>query len=389
MARRTRSTFFSSIIRRSLSKSLGALTRTAVRNSADAMARAMRASAPPTPSRKPALSKPARTKRASNTPATAGTKRLLASTNSMLTGGAGGRQYQLYVPPTLKHSEILPLLVMLHGCAQDAQALADGSKMNRIAARERFMVLYPEQNRLANSQCCWNWFDTRAGRAQREADSIAAAIDQVCSKHAIDPARIAIAGFSAGAGMAALLATRQPARFRAVVMHSGVPPGAAQSAATALSAMRGRRTGGPLAVTLGETELPALLVIQGSADRVVAVSNGASAAQRWAEHSSALANANLGHQVAAKSAGAAWAKLQSPVNVRVSLPRTVQRGDRRRATVTDYRSGARIAATLCEIHGLGHAWSGGRKGLRYSDPTGPDASRMLWAFALRQFAGSP
>jgi hypothetical protein len=33
------------------------------------------------------------------------------------------------------------------------------------------MVLYPEQDRLSNLQNCWNWYDTRSGRAQREADS--------------------------------------------------------------------------------------------------------------------------------------------------------------------------------------------------------------------------
>ncbi len=181
-------------------------------------------------------------------------------------GAAGARRYRLFKPPGVRRSERLPLLVMLHGCGQDAQALADVSLMNRIATRERFLVLYPEQDRLANAQRCWNWYDRRTGRAQSEADAINAAIDQICVKHPVDPARIALAGLSAGAGMATLLATR----------HA--------------------------------------------------------------------------------------------------------------ATVTDYRAGGRLVATLCVINGLGHAWSGGAAGRPYGDPKGPDASRMIWSFVARQFA---
>jgi poly(3-hydroxybutyrate) depolymerase len=42
--------------------------------------------------------------------------------------------------------------------------------------------------------------------------------------------------------------------------------------------------------------------------------------------------------------------------------------------------------THCEVVGLGHAWSGGAARQPYSDPKGPDASRMIWAFLARQFA---
>ena len=101
---------------------------------------------------------------------------------------------------------------------------------------------------MSNLQGCWNWFDTRNGRAQREADAIGAAINQVCLTQPVDPDRIAIAGFSAGAGMATLLATRQPAQFKAVIMHSGIAPGVAHSSATALSAMRGRRAAAGAAI---------------------------------------------------------------------------------------------------------------------------------------------
>ena len=275
-------------------------------------------------------------------------------------GPAGARRYALYRPPGLGRSEKLPLLVMLHGCGQDAAAFARCTGMNRLATRERCLVLYPEQERLANAQGCWNWFDTRSGRAKAEALSILQAIDQVCRSQPVDPSRVVIAGLSAGASMAALLVTLQPARFCALMMHSGVPPGSADSTLSALRAMRGRGRTAALAATPASMakDWPALLVLQGSADGVVVPANGRAAVSAWAD-------------AAGAKAGPA---------------RQVQRGQRYPMTVTDNRcADGRTVATLVEVAGLGHAWSGGGAGQPFSDPRGPAASRLLWAFAVRQF----
>ncbi len=270
----------------------------------------------------------------------------------------GARRYHLYLPPGMSAIERVPLLVMLHGCLQDAQALAAASRMNRVAARHGFVVLYPEQDRVSNAQRCWNWYDTRSGRAQVEASVLEAAIDQACKTRPIDARRIVLAGLSAGAGMAALLATRRPERYRAVAMHSGIAPGVARSSATALSAMRGRAPVRAVLPVVPGTVLPALLVIQGSADAVVRAGNGVDAARMWAASTDAKAGP----------------------------PRTLQRGARYASTLTDYHAHGRLVATLCLVNGLGHAWSGGAAGHGYSDPKGPDATRMIWTFAAKQFA---
>jgi poly(3-hydroxybutyrate) depolymerase len=136
-------------------------------------------------------------------------------------------------------------------------------------------------------------------------------------------------------------------------MHSGVAPAAAASAATALRAMQGR--GRPKALPTTRA-LPPLLVIHGRLDGVVAARNAEQAAQWWAAASGAKA----------------------------TPARVVQRGRRLAATLTDYRVGARLAVTWCEIAGLGHAWSGGASGQSYSEPRGPDASAMIWAFAAQR-----
>ena len=83
--------------------------------------------------------------------------------------------------------------------------------------------------------------DADSGRADGELALILNAIDQICLLHPVDSQRVAMAGLSAGASIAALLATRHAGRYKALVMHSGIPPGTARSVVTALGAMRGRR----------------------------------------------------------------------------------------------------------------------------------------------------
>ncbi len=321
-------------------RSLKTISRSAARNGARALAQAGKAN------------RPARTKQAASGAGTWLT--------GLAMGPAGARRFWLYRPPGVSAGDRLPLLVMLHGCGQTAKEFALSTRMNSVARRGHFWVLYPEQDRLANPQGCWNWFRTRSGRAQGEASLILNAIDQVCFLHPVDRERVAVAGLSAGASMAALLATVHPDRFKAVVMHSGVPPGKADSALSALGAMRGRRSANPLAPTLSPMagSWPPLMVIHGSADTVVSERNAHAATEAWAAAAGAL----------------------------VGPTRNVQRGKRRPMKVTEFKRNGHQAATLVEVLGLGHAWSGGAAKSPFSDPQGPDASRMAWAFITKQFA---
>ncbi len=300
----------------------------------------------------------------------------------MALGPAGVRRFHLYRPSPLpplpplqpasdsravsSASRRMPLLVMLHGCGQTGRDFAASTRMNRLAASKGFMVLYPEQDRLANTQGCWNWYDARSGKATAEAATLMAAIDQVSLLYPVDPERVAIAGLSAGAGMAALLASRYPARFQAVAMHSGVAPGAAQSAASALGAMQGRRTPAlpaasvaalATAAAAGGSVLPPLVVVHGTVDAVVSQRNAEAAAQVWAQ----------------------------AVGAERTVPRDVQRGKRRPMRVTDFKRHGRTLVTLCEVAGLGHAWSGGAAQLAFGDAQGPDATKLIWAFVAKQF----
>ena len=420
MAKRTLGTAWTRLITRRLTSltrnALRAGTRAATRAAAKAVRQAAKAAKPTAkpakvtkpaalrkpigllaPVRLPASAKPGSVRKASSTVKTAKPPKptkpaagvvVDAGTGSWTTGvalgAAGARRYAVFKPAGLQRGERLPLLVLLHGCTQDAAAFARSTGMNRLATRERCLVLYPEQDRLAQPQACWNWFATRHGRAQAEAALLLQAIDQVCTSQPVDRNRVAVAGLSAGASMAALMVTLQPARFCALLMHSGIAPGTADSTLSALRAMRGGRPTAALAATPAAmaSNWPPLLVIHGTADTVVDPRNGAAAAQAWADAAGAVAGP----------------------------ARTVQRGQRRAMTVTDFicsrrrdnsshdnsshdnngNNGSthrprRTVATLVLVAGLGHAWSGGAAGQPFSDATGPDASRLLWAFAVRQF----
>jgi poly(hydroxyalkanoate) depolymerase family esterase len=341
MARRTRKSSWST----SLQRTLGALTRATLNAGSRAMVEATKQAAKQAVRQARKTTVVRRVRRA---------EAPRAALTGIALGPAGARRYHLYKPKGARKNAPLPLLVMLHGCDQDAASFARSTRLPGLAARAGFFVLFVEQDRIANPQACWNWYDTHSGRAFGEAALIVAAIDQVCALHAIDRTRVAVAGLSAGASMAAWLGVRYPERFKAVAMHSGVAAGAAQSAATALRAMRGQGRLSPLTEGL---VLPPLLVIHGSADSVVAPRNALITAQWWAAASGA----------------------------KPAAERLLQRGRRHAMVVTDFRRSRRVVASLCEIAGLGHAWSGGAAGQPYSDPQGPDATRMILAFAQRAF----
>ena len=103
--------------------------------------------------------------------------------------------------------------------------------------------------------------------------------------------------------------------------------------------------------------LPPLLVLHGDADRVVSVRNATATALLWAQASGARATAE----------------------------RTVARGQRYPMRAVDFKLRGQLAVSLREIAGLDHSWSGVASRWPYSDPAGPDASALIWAFVARQF----
>lgn len=261
---------------------------------------------------------------------------------------AGQRNYKLYIPPNVGDKP-LPLVVMLHGCTQDADDFAAGTAMNQAALTQGFYVLYPTQSAKFNPQKCWNWFKhNHQQRGRGEPLILSGMTNEVIRLHNIDTKRVYVAGLSAGGAMAATLASVYPDLYAAVGVHSGLAPGAASSFISALSVMKDPVV--PSSVPSG-SGIPTI-VFHGDRDATVHPDN----AQRVIE-------ASVGSSAHVET---------------LQIPSTRNKHD---STKYVYRNSKKnIIAERWEIHGAGHAWSGGTKNGTYTDQAGPDATTEMLRF---------
>ena len=177
---------------------------------------------------------------------------------------AGTLNFKLYVPANVLQQPP-PLVVMLHGCTQDADDFAAGTRMNELAEIYGFLVAYPEQTRAANPSRCWNWFKAAEQTRDRgEPSLIADATRSIIAEYKIDAGRVFVAGLSAGGAAAAILGCTYPDLYAGVGVHSGLACGAASDMPSAFVAMRG----GSRAVASAQRHFPAI-VFHGTTDSTV------------------------------------------------------------------------------------------------------------------------
>lgn len=273
------------------------------------------------------------------------------------TNRAGTRAYRLYVPAGYQgnEGEALPLVVMLHGCKQNPEDFAAGTGMNRVAENNCCLVLYPAQARASNGSNCWNWFNAQdQQRDAGEPSIIADMTREIMRDYRIDPDRVYVAGLSAGAAMACILAAEYPELYAAVGMHSGLPAGSAQDVASAFGAMKEGCK--PASLRPHRRAVPAV-VFHGDRDRTVHPKNGMEAL--------------------AQCTGAGRGRDGSP-EPRVVQGKTPQ--GRPYTRTIHYDAQGNSIAEHWLVHGAGHAWSGGSRRGSYTDPKGPAASAEMLRF---------
>ena len=277
------------------------------------------------------------------------------------TNRSGTRAYKTYIPAR-GEGRARPLVVMLHGCKQNPDDFAAGTRMNELADEMGFIVAYPEQASAANGSRCWNWFqEADQCRDDGEPSLIAGITRQVIARYEVDPRRVYIAGLSAGGAMAAIMGHAYPDIYAAIGIHSGLAYAAARDIPSALAAMRGRSSRSD--PRCGESTFHAVptIVFHGDLDTTVHSSNGA--------------------QVIAQATPAGG----ELVNPAAFAPQAVEKGEesgRRYTRTTQADASGKAALEHWLVHGAGHAWSGGSVNGSYTDPRGPDATRAMLRFFL-------
>ena len=219
------------------------------------------------------------------TPVRVGKDRL---TDMAVTGpNPGELKARIHVPDGLEPGA--PLVVVLHGCTQNAAGYDHGSGWSTLADRHGFALLYPEQQRSNNPNLCFNWFlPEDISRDGGEALSIRSMIAQMLEAYDLDAGRVFVTGLSAGGAMTAVMLATWPELFAGGAIVAGLPYGSATGMSQAFDRMRGH--GGPAGPELAQRvrkasnhdgPWPSVSVWHGTADHTVAVSNMDDIVAQW------------------------------------------------------------------------------------------------------------
>ncbi|HLA90995.1 MAG TPA: PHB depolymerase family esterase [Gemmatimonadaceae bacterium] len=276
------------------------------------------------------------------------------SVERALTVDGRRRTYRLYAPPSAGRARA-PLVLVFHGGGGRRRNAESMTRFNGIAAREGFVVAYPDGYGR-------NWNDGRtdfdATAFREHVDDVAfvrALIADVARVTPIDPKRVFATGISNGAIFSHYLGAKLAAQIAAIAPVVG---GMAD----------------PFYREFAPSEPVSVFAIQGTKDPLVPIGGGN------------VAGEGRGRIIATGEAMRMWAAADgaSPAPVAGRLP---DRDPRDGCTViskkwTGGRNGTEV--WLYELHGAGHTWPGGSQYLPKLVVGGVcrdfDASEAIWAF---------
>lgn len=263
---------------------------------------------------------------------------------------AGSRQFKLFIPAAGAEPP-RGLIVMLHGCQQDPDDFALGTRMNEVAASHNLIVAYPSQPMSANAGGCWNWFaPAHQARDRGEPAILAGMTHQLMKEFGFGRAQVFVAGLSAGGAMAAVMLETYPDLFGGAGIHSGLAYRSAHDVVSAFAAMRGDAADAVPTVLTKRSYPTRTIIFQGDADKTVHPGNA--------------------RRIIGGLVDPHWAVAK-------------QRGESNGQAFSKevYRNSEHLVE-LWSIAGAGHAWSGGDPNGSYASPAGPDASAEIVRFFL-------
>lgn len=269
------------------------------------------------------------------------------------------REVRLHIPPAHDGRSQLPLLIVLHGGAQNAAGVQRLSGLDADADEFGFIVAYPNgSGALEDKILTWNAGHCCGYALIRRIDDvryIESLIDYFTSNYAIDPDRVYLTGISNGGMMA----------YRAGAELSGKVAGIAPIAASL----------GGQAVEQGRLFMPdqpsspvAVIAFSGMQDQHVLYEGG-----------QALEAADPRVDISAAESIAFWVE----ANGCDPVPATETQADGNIIIDTYSNCAGRADVVLVTIVDGGHAWPGADRGLA-SDPPTQDisANEMMLEFFL-------
>lgn len=279
-----------------------------------------------------------------------------------LHSGNKKRVYQVYLPSNYTGKRALPLVMVLHGCRQTHEDIAQISQFSRLAEKQGFIVVYPFVTHYNDMRTrnCWGWWrPEHVSSGQGEVEDLRCIINEVCQRYCVDAQRIHITGLSSGAGMTVAALTAHPGLFASGAAVAGLPYGErAEAVSTAFTSGTSFR---PLEVVIklmekerqGDRTLTPLLVVHSHDDETVNIQAGCNLRDAWLEYFGVSGRHHRRRK--RTTAGVPW------VHTRYG------------------RWWRKTQVETVFLQGPGHGWVGGAEG-EFSYPSGPDVSALIWAF---------
>ena len=231
-----------------------------------------------------------------------------------------------------------------------------------------------------NAFGCWNWFlDKNQHRGDGHPKLIYDMINEVKRNYKIDENNIFAAGFSAGGSLACILGVTYPEVFQGIAIYSGLAYGAANvfllMDPTADEARRRMVNGVPDPYQCAKQAFSEMgdnkkkmrvIVFHGNSDPVVNPINSEQVITQWAQTNYLVAGGT-------GLTDATPAQVDSDHVNGKSYTRSIYHDGNDEPLLERWR-----------IDELGHAWSGGCQAGSFTDPSGPNATEIIWDFLYKQ-----
>jgi poly(hydroxyalkanoate) depolymerase family esterase len=184
-----------------------------------------------------------------------------------------------------------PVVVLLHGCTQNASGYFANSGWRKYADQWGFALVVPQTSSANNSSSCFNWFEAGdTTRGQGEAASIRSMVAYAVANYGSDPSRVFVSGLSAGGAMTAVMLATYPDVFAGGSIGSGLAYRCAASLLQASSCQYSATSKTPQqwgdlvrgAYSGYSGPYPRVAIWQGQSDYTVTPANGTQLRDQWA-----------------------------------------------------------------------------------------------------------